>query len=197
MPKSSSKVLKKPNKTDPKSGRGRSLNGPTRTKNDAATRSTVLKSRKTVGRNSNKHSLSWKNDPELNQILRNGENCRNKGDYAGAISTFQEAIRNSPRCSVAYWLLGGIYFACLDDPRAAVPYFQKAVQLSPKTEIASLALFHALWDTDQTFDALEEIKRYQLLTNWSSKDYLEIMQEIKEKWLDPPNTKKRHKKVKS
>jgi tetratricopeptide (TPR) repeat protein len=196
MRKSNSKVLKKPNKSAAKNGLARLLNGPTKAKNASATLSKKLKPRKTVAKNSIKNS-SWKNDPELNQILQQGIDCKNEGDYHGAIGAFEEAIRKSPRCSLAYWLLGGVHYTFLNDPRAAIPYFQKGVQLSPKTEIASLALFHALWDTDQTFDALEEIKRYQLLTNWSSKDYLEIMQEIKEKWLDPPNTKKRHKKVKS
>ncbi|HWY87071.1 MAG TPA: tetratricopeptide repeat protein [Gemmataceae bacterium] len=196
MRKSSSKVLKKPNKSAAKNGLARSLNGPKKAKNASTTPSEKLRSRKIIRRNSNKDS-SWKNDPELNQILQQGIYCKDNSDYQGAISAFEEAIRKSPQCSLAYWLLGGVHYTFLNDPRAALPYFQKGVQLSPKTEIASLALFHSLWDTDQTFEALEELKRYQLLTNWSSKDYLEIMQEIKEKWLDPPKTKKRSKKVKS
>ena len=35
---------------------------------------------------------------------------------------------------------------------------------------------------DRLEEALEEIKRFQLLTNWQCQDYLEIMNEIKEKW---------------
>jgi hypothetical protein len=66
----------------------------------------------------------------------------------------------------------------------AILLCRRAAELAPRSERASLGLFHALWDSERFDEALEEIKRFQLLTNWSCQDYLDIMAEIKEKWLD-------------
>ncbi len=56
--------------------------------------------------------------------------------------------------------------------------------------MASLGLFHSLWNTDQIDEALAEIKHYQTLTNWKCKNYLEIVAEMHEQWVDHPKKKK-------
>ncbi len=138
-------------------------------------------------------SSDWKANPKIAALLKRGIDCKNADDVAGAIAAFEQAIKESPRCSLAYWLLGGMQHYYRDDPKAALPYFQKAVALSPRTEKASLGLFHALWSLDRVDEALEEIKRFQLLTNWSSQDYWEIVDEIREKWLDAAPRKSKSK----
>ena len=91
------------------------------------------------------------------------------------------------------WYLAGMY-KDLGKLDRAIPLYRRATQLSPKLERASLGLFHALWESDQLDEALEEMKRFQLLTNWSCRDYVEILAEINEKWTDPVPGKKKKKK---
>ncbi len=83
----------------------------------------------------------WKDDAAVNSILEKGIDLKNQGDYPAAVRSFEQAIRKSPRCSLAYWLLGGVYYSLLHDAQASLPYFKKAVKLSPKTEMASLRVF--------------------------------------------------------
>jgi tetratricopeptide (TPR) repeat protein len=194
MRKNNSRVLKELNAKGARRKKDHLLNGSTKANSGSITRSNGLKGPKTVKTNSTRKQ-SWKDDAELEAILQVGIDFKNEGKYQEAIHAFEKAVRKSPRCSMAYWLLGGVYYTLLHDPKASIPYFKKAVKLSPKTEMASLGLFHALWDTDRIYEALEEIKRYQLLTNWKCRDYLEIMDEINAKWNDPPKAK--IKKVKS
>ena len=78
-------------------------------------------------------------------------------------------------------MIGSLYLIELRQPKNAIPYFKKATELSPQSEKASLGLFHSLWNLDRVNEALEEVKRFQTLSH--SKDYDEIVAEIKEKWL--------------
>ncbi len=192
MRKNNSKVLKESNKSPGKNGRGSSSNGPTKACSDSTTFSKESRTPEIQARNSTKKS-SWKDDPELNGILQLGIDCKNNKNFQGAIQAFEKAIKKSPKCSLAYWLLGGMHFTYLHDPQTALPFLQKAVALSPKTEMASLGLFHALWALDRLDEALAEIKRYQHLTNWKCKDYLEIVAEMYQKWLPEKHQKKKAK----
>ena len=62
----------------------------------------------------------------------------------------------------------------------AVGVFNRAVKLAPALEGVSKGLFHSLWDLGRRVEALEEIKRFQAISD--SEDYREIVREINEKW---------------
>jgi tetratricopeptide (TPR) repeat protein len=109
---------------------------------------------------------------------------KNENNYAGAVKVLEELVGERPDSAVGQGLLGSYYYMFLHDGRKALPHLKIAVRLSPKKEKPSLALFHCLWSMDRVEEALEEIKRFQLLTNWACRDYLEIMKEINEKWGD-------------
>jgi hypothetical protein len=72
-----------------------------------------------------------------------------------------------------------------------LPLFRKLVRLSPCSETASLGLFHSLWSLGREDEALEEIKRFQVLTNFGRADYRTIIAEINEKTAERPARKKR------
>jgi tetratricopeptide (TPR) repeat protein len=196
MRRNSSKALKKPSASAAPNEPDRLSNGPTKARNGSIISSSVSESSKIEKKNSTK-KLGWKEDPEVNALLQSGTDLMHQGDYKAAMRSFRKAIRKAPKCSMAYWLLGGVYHTFLHKSRNSIPFFKMAVKLSPRTEVASLGLFNALWATDQIHDALEEIKRFQLLTNWSCQDYITIVDEIKEKWLAPANTKKTTKRAKA
>ena len=59
---------------------------------------------------------------------------------------------------------------------AAAAAFRVATKRFPKLEIASLGLFHTLWQQSKSDDAFEEMKRFQSVSH--SQDYEEIVHEI-------------------
>jgi len=107
---------------------------------------------------------------------------KNAGNYAAAVQMLEEVIEKNPDSAVEQSLLGSFYFCFLQAPRKALPHLKMGVRLAPRSEMASLGLFNWLWDMNRREEALEEIKRFQLLTDWSCRDYREIVAEIIEKW---------------
>lgn len=108
-----------------------------------------------------------------------------------AARILEAIVKKYPKEAPLWWYLGGIYVYDLKKPRKAIPAFRQAVQLTPKSERASLGLFHSLWDANRISEALAEIKRFQTLTHWTCQDYLEIIDELTEKWLEAPSPKKK------
>jgi tetratricopeptide (TPR) repeat protein len=77
-----------------------------------------------------------------------------------------------------HWYLGGFYLHELNQPAKAIPLLRKAVQWKPESEKSSLGLFHSLLNAGLQDEALDELKRFQVLTNFRSKDYREIIAEL-------------------
>lgn len=62
----------------------------------------------------------------------------------------------------------------------AANVFKRAIELAPTLEAVSLGLFHSLWKLGRREEALDEIKRFQAISD--SEDYREIIKEINEKF---------------
>lgn len=56
--------------------------------------------------------------------------------------------------------LGGLFLFDLDSPSRAAGFYQRCVDISPRSELASLGLFHSLILTNCVVEALDEMKRY-------------------------------------
>jgi tetratricopeptide (TPR) repeat protein len=189
MRKNNSKVLRKPNKNVAKNGVGHSSSAQTKVLNGSIT-SSKESGKSPRGLPNTNEKASWKDDKAFNDALQVGIDCQRAGNYEAAIKAFEQAVKRWPNYSIGFWFLAGVYQVYLEKPEPAIPYYRQAVRLSPKSEMASLGLFHSLWNTDQIDEAIAEIKRYQTLTNWKSKDYLEIVAEMHEQWVDHPKKKK-------
>jgi tetratricopeptide (TPR) repeat protein len=138
---------------------------------------------KTSGKNSiSTDDLATK----LNQAIK----WFNEEKFEEAADLLEKTIVEYPNKAAVYWYLGWVY-RDLGKTDRAIANFEKAVQLAPKKQRVSLGLFHALWDNDRLDEALEEMKRFQILTNGSCRDYVEILAEINEKWSDPVPVKKK------
>ena len=74
-------------------------------------------------------------------------------------------------------VMGHIYYK-LKDFEKALDCYEKTVSLSPKSELASLGLFHTLWDMERERDAFEEAKRF--LSIRESKEYFQLIEEMRE-----------------
>jgi predicted Zn-dependent protease len=74
-----------------------------------------------------------------------------------------------------FGILGDVYWQqnALPD---AIECFTRASRLSPGSELASLGLFHVLWESGQVKEALAEMKRF--LSAFPSPEYAKILGEL-------------------
>ena len=73
-------------------------------------------------------------------------------------------------------LIGLLLYYEKDDIEKALPYLKESVSLSPKSERASLGLFHALWEKNNIDEAFNEMKRF--MKSSDSKEYRRLLAEI-------------------
>ena len=94
-----------------------------------------------------------------------------------------EKFVNSGVESVGVWMLKASIHFQLDQHTQAKLAFEKVLKRKPKNELASIGLFHCLWDTGNTDKAFDEMKRFfeELGVNHQSEtanDYRSIVKEI-------------------
>lgn len=140
--------------------------------------------------------MTWMNSlerfPEMRRQFQQAIDSFQRGELREAARLLERTIAEYSDQAPLLWYLGGIY-RDLKKPERAIPLYRRATKLAPHWDKPSLALFTALWDADQVEDALEEMKRFQVLTDWTCQDYLDIMDEISEKSAAPANGKAKKK----
>lgn len=138
-----------------------------------------------VGRKIPARSSEWTKlldqNPALRELLDNGIRLIRQGKPHEALVPLEKARSLFPEAAPLLWYLGSLYLHEMNQPKKALPLYRRASKLDPQSEKASLGVFHSLWGLDRQVEALDEIKRYQTLTNCSSQDYIEIVAEINEK----------------
>ena len=92
--------------------------------------------------------------------------------YKDALGEAEELSVLYPEIGSVYGLAASIYFE-LDRFEEAVKKYRKATEISPKSEMASLGLFHSLWQLDRGDEAFEEMKRYMSIAE--SSEYNELL----------------------
>jgi hypothetical protein len=90
----------------------------------------------------------------------------------GLLSAHPKMIRKYPSMA---GLLATLYFD-IDDYKNSAKWYGVASKLSPHSEMASLGLFHTLWDTGKLYDAFEEMKRF--MDSHKSKEYKQLKKEL-------------------
>jgi predicted Zn-dependent protease len=101
---------------------------------------------------------------------------RDTGQYNLAIETFVSLQDKFPNEILPYVFAGEIYLD-INEIASAIKNFKIAVQLNPRSEMASLGLFHSLWESGNTTEAFNEISRY-LTDNNHSKKYKKLITDI-------------------
>src|SRR3712207_2806544 len=94
-------------------------------------------------------------EPEFDRALR----LRDGGDLLGAAAIFERLDAEYPNRVAILGMWGSLYFRLRDWARA-LPLYRRAVELSPKSELASLGLFHSLWGVGRSEEAFAEMRRY-------------------------------------
>jgi len=89
---------------------------------------------------------------------------RDKSEYDDAIRILRALVKVKPESASVHGLLGDVYWR-LGRLKQAVQSLKRATELAPKSELASLGLFHALWESGKIERAKAEMKRYLAIGN--------------------------------
>ena len=114
-------------------------------------------------------------------LLNRALHLKNKKDFEGALLVLDQLIESDPTSATSHGLRGGILAFELSRWKDAIMSFEKAARLSPRSEMASLGLFHSLWDARRRKAAIAEMERFQKVAH--SADYDEIAAELREKGI--------------
>lgn len=116
---------------------------------------------------------------DAERLFNRALQLRDIGRYDEAAGLLIEVLNDGTISEVAtLGVLGHIYFLKEDWPEA-LTCLEKVVTLSPRSELASLNLFHTLIKLERVDDAFEEAKRF--LSIGDSKEYQRLFKEINER----------------
>ena len=110
-------------------------------------------------------------EPEFNRALDLRETNPEE-----AIRILRGLDKRFPNQPTVTGMLGGIYHR-LEDWANALPLYQQTVASSPRSERASLGLFHSLWHHERFDDAFDEARRFIKL-NGMTDGYTLLMSEL-------------------
>src|SRR5437899_1823269 len=113
---------------------------------------------------------------------------RDKSEYDDAIRILRALAKVKPESASVQGLLGDVYWR-LGRLKQAVQSFKRATELSPKSELASLGLFHTLWESGKTESAKAEMKRYIAVDN--SEEYASMVPSLFPNANSSPSSKRR------
>jgi predicted Zn-dependent protease len=116
---------------------------------------------------------------QLDALLQSAIDSYRAGGVHEAIHTLAGQA-NVFKAAKLWGYLGFLYTETGDDEKA-VQAFRKAVALSPRSELASLGLFHSLWRTGRTDAAFDEMGRFV-----KSNDSPHYRQLLRHMLADPP-----------
>lgn len=85
---------------------------------------------------------------------------KNANKIDEAISMFMEIQNTFGEDNVSNMMIAMLYYYEKESKLKALPYAKKWVQLSPKSEKASLCLVHCLFDLEKQDELQYEIERY-------------------------------------
>ena len=100
---------------------------------------------------------------------------KEQGDMIAAKDVLISLVELDPESTAAVLILGDVYQS-LNRREDAIDAFRQAIELSPMLEAASLALFHCLWESGKRDEAMEELKRFQSISD--SEEYRKIVSAI-------------------
>ncbi len=115
--------------------------------------------------------------PSLVAALTEAKNQKRQGESSAAMDLLKDLADMYPTEKVVFILLGHLYWE-EDDLIHAQCYFQKATELDPSLEVASLGLYHTLWSSGLREEALEEMKRFIQISR--SDEYDSLLQAFRE-----------------
>ena len=105
------------------------------------------------------------------------DRLRNESKFVEALSVLEQLLPRYPKKVSLLFTLAHVNWELQNFERAA-DLFRTVTHINPKSEMASLGLFHCLWGIGKQEEALDEVKRFMAVSY--SKDYVRIIREINE-----------------
>jgi Flp pilus assembly protein TadD len=112
---------------------------------------------------------------KLDELLQGAIDAYQAGRIAEAVDRLVRTSGDFPKAPRLWGYLGFLYGEVGNDP-GAVHAFRKCVALSPRSEQASLGLFHSLWRSGKTDAAFDEMRRFVKSNN--SPQYRRLIREM-------------------
>ena len=102
--------------------------------------------------------------PEFKGKLGQAIDLKNQERFAEAAQILEQLRESYPQSASVHALLGEVLWQ-QHGAAQAIPAFQRAVELAPTSELASLGLFHTLLETGDKQRALQEMNRFLSLSD--------------------------------
>lgn len=115
-------------------------------------------------------------DERIEEEFRKATELRDAGDLVRARESLERLADSHPNVFGLWLTLGGIQMT-QSDYLAAERSFSIAISLRPRSELASLSLFHTLKHLDRRNDAFSEMRRFLALRP-ESHEYKLLRQEL-------------------
>lgn len=97
------------------------------------------------------------------------------GQLSNAATIIERLVDSNPKSAKLKCALAGVYWD-MEDLEPATRQFRQAVELAPTLELASLGLFHCLWEQGDQDAAFDEMRRFMAVA--TSDDYVRIVEEL-------------------
>jgi tetratricopeptide (TPR) repeat protein len=114
-------------------------------------------------------------DPGFARRLNEALKLRSAHKYDEAKEILLALAEEYEDSAPVFGILGDVYWR-LGLLNEAIPCFVRASELSPQSELASLGLFHCLWESGQTDLALDEMERF--LSASHSAEYAKLLRDL-------------------
>jgi predicted Zn-dependent protease len=111
-------------------------------------------------------------EQKLHDMLQTAIDAYHARRIDAAIHHLSEGASAFSKSARLWGYLGFLYAEARQDGKAAQA-FRKSTRLSPRSETASLGLFHSLWRTGNTDAAFNEMRRFVKLSD--SPQYRELL----------------------
>ena len=119
--------------------------------------------------------VSTRADPGFARRFNEALKLRSAKRYSEAKEILLTLADENAKSASVFGILGDVYWH-LNSLGDAIECFRRATELSPTSELASLGLFHTLWESEQTKPALNEMVRF--LTGSHSPEYAKLLPEL-------------------
>jgi tetratricopeptide (TPR) repeat protein len=112
----------------------------------------------------------------LDELINEAIKLRDERDLKAAYSLMAQAISDHPSSPAAWGIMADLCWRMGELPKA-IRYFEHTTRLSPKSELASLGLFHTLVESGNGRMAFHEMERF--LQHKDSQEYRKILKGMK------------------